>query len=91
VDRAFDVGVKYLFFPYTDPALGLADNSCSATTPWSEDLSVFRPRDARTANGVAAAATGFDLSGILGPVVVAVVVSGVLLLIGLLARSRQAS
>jgi hypothetical protein len=91
VDRAFEIGVKYLFFPHLDPAQGLTDNSCSPTTQWSADLAAFRPTVTRTPGGVAAAETGPDFGGLVGPFAVAVVVSGVLLAVGLLARSRQAS
>jgi len=89
VDRTFEVGVKYLFFPYTDGAAGLADNSCSSTTPWSADMAGLRPADARVSIGGTTPAAGIDFSGILGPIVVAVVVAGLLLVVGLLARSRQ--
>jgi hypothetical protein len=91
VDRTFEVGVTYLFFPLDDAANGLSDNSCSATTPWRQEFSDLRPLDAHAPAGTVAGAGGFDFGGLLGPIVVAVVVSGVLLAIGLLARSRQAS
>ena len=99
VDRTFEVGVKYLFFPYADPGTeplpgavsGLSDNSCTSTTQWSEDLAGLRPSDAHAPSAAPAAAAGFDFGGILGPIAVAVVVSGALLVVGLLARSRQAS
>ncbi|MEO8273039.1 MAG: hypothetical protein ABI620_03150 [Chloroflexota bacterium] len=89
VDRAFEVGVKYLFFPYVDAAVGLSDNSCTSTTPWSEDLAALRPTDARAVTSALPVQTGFDFGGLLGPLAVAVVVAGVLLGVGLLARSRQ--
>jgi hypothetical protein len=89
VDRTFEVGVKYLFFPYVDPAVGLSDNSCTSTIQWSDDLLALRPSDARTSAGVTGTETGFDVGGLLGPLAVAVVVAGVLLAVGLLARSRQ--
>ncbi len=89
VDRTFQVGMKYLFFPYSDGAAGLADNSCTSTTAWSADLAALRPADARVLAGGTPTAAGVDFSGVLGPIVVAVVVAGVLLGVGLLARSRQ--
>lgn len=89
VDRTFEVGVRYLFFPYTDGASGLADNNCSSTTPWSPELASLRPADARVTAGGTPTAKGFDFNSVLGPIVVAVVVAGVLLGVGLLARSRQ--
>lgn len=89
VDRTFEVGMKYLFFPYTDGAAGLADNSCTSTAPWSADMLALRPKDARAPLGGTTTATGFDAGGLLGPIAVAVVVAGVLLGVGLLARSRQ--
>jgi hypothetical protein len=89
VDRTFEVGVTYLFFPYLDPTAGLSDNSCTATTPWMQEYDDLRPSGAHAPLG-ASTSSGFDFSGILGPIAVAVAVSGVLLAIGLLARSRQA-
>ena len=47
VDRFFEVGVKYLFFPYAGEAGDLADNSCTNTVQWSADLAQLRPADAR--------------------------------------------
>jgi hypothetical protein len=91
VDRTFEVGVTYLFFPYDDPTAGLSDNSCTSTTPWKQEFGDLRPSDAHAPAAALAGAGGFDFAGVLGPIVVAVAVSGVLLAIGLLARSRQAS
>jgi hypothetical protein len=91
VDRSFEVGVKYLFFPYVDPAQGLSDNSCTSTTPWSDEYVGLRPASAHAPSAAPATSSGFDFAGIVGPLVVALTVSGVLLAIGLLARSRQAS
>lgn len=92
VDRTVAVGEKYLFVPYLAADGMLADNQCTSTTPWSADLAGLRPAEARVlVGGTAPAATGFDFGGVLGPLVVAVAVAGVLLAVGLLARSRQAS
>lgn len=92
VDRTVQVGEKYLFVPYLGADGILSDNDCSSTTLWFPDLAGLRPADARAPiGGATAAETGFDFSGILGPIVVAVIVAGVLLVVGRLARSRQAS
>jgi hypothetical protein len=90
VDRAFETGVMYLFFPYEDPELGLADNSCTSTTPWTEDLEALRPAVTRTPIGAAPETGGFDLGGVLVPLGVAVIVGGALFLAGLAARGRRA-
>ncbi len=93
VDRTFEIGVKYLFFPYADSEIGLADNSCSLTTPWSDDLVALRPADAHQPLGTSETETGvwFDVGGFVGPLGVALLVGGVLLVAGLLARGRQSS
>ena len=88
VDRAFEVGLKYLFFPYADEAGGLADNSCTNTVQWSADLAQLRPADARQPLGATQAGGGFDVAGVIAPLGVAVLVGGVLLVAGLLARGR---
>ncbi len=104
VDRSFETGIKYLFFPYIDAggeprpgeiigqAGGLADNSCSSTTQWSVDLEALRPADVRAPLGTSTTpetAAGIDLSGLVAPIGVGLVVAVVLLGIGLLARGRQ--
>jgi hypothetical protein len=91
VDRFFEAGVKYLFFPYVDAeGGGLADNSCSNTVPWSADLAPLRPADARPPVGATENAEAFDVGGLLAPLGVAVLVGGLLLVAGLLARGRTA-
>jgi hypothetical protein len=90
VDRAFETGVTYLFFPYVDSEQGLADNSCTSTTPWTEELAALRPADARPPIGAEAEAGGFDPAGVLVPLGVAVIVGGALFLAGLAARGRRA-
>ena len=90
VDRAFEPGVTYLFFPYADEELGLADNSCSPTTPWTDDLEALRPAVTRVPIGAEPEAGGFDLGGVLVPLGVAVIVGGALFLAGLAARGRRA-
>ena len=90
VDRFFEVGVKYLFFPYADETGGLADNSCTNTVQWSADLAQLRPADARQPLGATEAESGFDVSDLIAPLGVAVLVGGALLVAGLLARGRSA-
>lgn len=90
VDRSYAVGVKYLFFPYAGEDGALADNSCTNTVEWSADLAQLRPADARQPLGVETAEEGFDLGGVIAPLGVAVLVGGVLLVAGLLARGRTA-
>ena len=88
VDRFFEVGLKYLFFPYADEAGGLADNGCTNTVEWTADLAQLRPADARQPLGATVAEEGFDLAGAIAPLGVAVLVGGALLVAGLLARGR---
>ena len=90
VDRVFEPGVTYLFFPYAETGVGLADNSCTSTTPWTEDLAALRPADSRAPIGADPEAGGFDLGGVLVPIGVAVIVGGALFLAGLAARGRSA-
>jgi hypothetical protein len=90
VDRFFEVGVKYLFFPYANDAGELADNSCTNTVQWSADLASLRPADARQPLGATEAESGFDVVGLIAPLGVAILVGGVLLVAGLLARGRSA-
>jgi hypothetical protein len=91
VDRSFETGATYLFTPSRDADGSLSDNVCSPTTLMSEAVAPLRPADARGPTGAAseAEASGFDFGGLLGPIGVAVIVAGVLLLVGLLARGRQ--
>lgn len=91
VDRAYEVGVKYVFFPYSDADGSLADNSCTNTTQWTAELAALRPADARSPIGATPEASGFELSSVLVPGVVALVVAGLLVGVGLLARGRDAS
>lgn len=89
VDRFFEVGVKYLFFPYADETGGLADNSCTNTVQWSADLAQLRPADARIPP-VETEGEMFDVGSVIAPLGVALLVGGVLLVAGLLARGRTA-
>lgn len=90
VDRTVEVGVKYLFVPYLDIDGVLSDNACTSTMEWSPDLEGLRPADARAPIGGATPDAGSDFGGLIGPFVIALVVAGVLLVVGLLARGRQA-
>jgi hypothetical protein len=89
VDRAFQAGVKYLFFPYADEQGALADNSCTNTMEWSADLAQIRPAEVRQPLGTAEEADGFDLDDVVAPLGVALLVAGALLVTGLLARGRS--
>lgn len=97
VDRSFEVGLKYLFFPFVDPDAGpipdqtggLMDNSCTSTTAWSAELIPLRPADVREPLGATTGEAGFDLGGLVAPLALALLVAGVLLVVGLVARGRQ--
>lgn len=92
VDREFTKGVKYLFVPSSLENGFAADNSCSSTRPWEEALIALRPTDVRgPIGGSPPAQAGFDFGGLLAPLAVAILVAGVLLAVGLLARSRQSA
>lgn len=90
VDRSFQVGVTYVFFPNLDQSTGIfADNSCTSTTELTDDIERLRPADARPPlGGTSTAPTGFDVGSLL-PVGVALAVFAVLLVAGVLARGRQ--
>jgi hypothetical protein len=91
VDRHFEAGVKYLFFSYIDAEQGgLADNSCTNTQPWAEEMTKLRPADARTPVETTSTpeAGGTDLAGLAGPAALVAVVFIALLAIGLVARGR---
>ncbi|HEX6868967.1 MAG TPA: hypothetical protein VF119_09185, partial [Candidatus Limnocylindrales bacterium] len=89
VDRSFQVGATYLFFPYVDPSSGaLADNSCTSTTEWTEDLAKLRPSDARQPLAGEPTSGGIATDWIV-PAGLALAVFGGLLVVGLLARGRQ--
>jgi hypothetical protein len=92
IDRTFEVGTKYLFFPYQDEAGGLADNSCTSTTPWGGELADLRPADARLFPvGPTPEAGGFDVMSVVVPAAIALLVAALLVGVGLLARGRDAS
>ena len=52
VDRVF-TGERYLLFLTKSPGY-FADNACSATTVWTDDLAAFRPSGVAPAPGIAA-------------------------------------
>jgi hypothetical protein len=99
VDRTFEVGVKYLFFPFLEQGepvpgvdlTGLHDNSCSNTQQWDASLLPLRPADARAPLAAPTESSGFDFAGLIAPLGVALVVAVVLLGAGLLARGRQST
>jgi hypothetical protein len=94
VDRSFEAGVKYLFFPYADAEQGgLADNSCTNTQPWAEDMARLRPAGARTPAEATSppGAAGIDVAGLAGPAALVIIVFVALLAIGLVARGRSES
>lgn len=91
VDRAFEVGVKYLFAPGQLENGVAIDNACSPTREWDAGLAALRPATAHPPIGGAALPPqpGFDLVRVLAPVAVALLVVGALFAIALLARGRQ--
>jgi hypothetical protein len=90
VDRTFEVGVRYLFFPSPN-ADGFSDDACSSTMPWSDELLALRPEDARQPIGAAEPDPGSDVGGLVAPIAVAIVVALALVGAGLLARGRQSA
>jgi hypothetical protein len=90
VDRTYEEGVTYLFFPSVAAgSTQMQDSACSNTTPYDNAISDLRPPDVRSPVG-AAGHTGLDLSGLL-PFGVAGLAFVVLLVVGLMARGREAS
>lgn len=88
VDRSFQPGARYLFFPYASEQGDLADNSCTNTMEWSDDLEKIRPASVRQPLGANHEESGFDVGALVAPLGVALLVGGALLLTGLLARGR---
>lgn len=91
IDRSYTVGARYLFVASLDEEGDLADNVCSATTEMGAGDNELRPADFRTPPPTGAANPGVDLSGIVGPGIVALLVAGFLIVAGLVARGRQPS
>jgi hypothetical protein len=90
VDRSYQAGVKYLFFPYAGEEGDLADNVCTNTVEWTADLAQLRPGDARQALPADDGQGTFDAVSLVAPLGVAILVGGALLVAGLLARGRTA-
>jgi hypothetical protein len=90
VDRSFERGIRYLFVLSGGDQGIFHDNACSATTPWEDAFAALRPADAPTqAVEKTENPNAFDISGVVGPALVAVIVALALLGTGLLARGRQ--
>lgn len=92
VDRTFSIGARMLLTLARDEQGNLTDNACSSSTEWNVGLERLRPAAPGTplpnddqADG------GIDVSGVVGPVGVALVVAVLLLAAGLLARGRQSA
>ncbi|NJD28451.1 MAG: hypothetical protein FIA92_09150 [Chloroflexi bacterium] len=92
VDRTYEVGMKYVFFPSVDPeSRALVDNLCTNTTPWQDDYEAVRPAEARPPIGEPSTEpVGFDVASLVPIGGLVLVVSGVLLVVGLVARGREA-
>jgi hypothetical protein len=90
IDRTFEAGQTYIFTLSAASATDLTDNSCSSTQPWAEAMTALRPADSRPPTGQPAAAAN-PFGPIVGIVGVALAVSGVLLVVGLLARGRDSA
>ena len=91
VDRSFTAGARYLFVLSIDERGQLHDNSCSATTEMGAGDNELRPAEFRTPSPVDASDADNDATGIVSAGVVALIVAGVLLAAGLLARGRPRS
>lgn len=91
VDRTYEPGMKYIFFPYVDSeANALVDNLCTNTVQWLDEYEKLRPAEAREpVGGDGAEGVGFDMAAIVPIGVMVLVVAGVLLGIGLVARGRE--
>lgn len=90
VDRTYVVGTRYLFALSVSDG-NLVDNACTATTPADAiDLAGLRPADARSPIGAAGPEhdPGPDLGGVIGPVAVAALVAGLLIVVVAFARRR---
>jgi len=90
-DRQFEVGVTYLFLP--TPIDGrLVDSICSATTPWVEEaMAGLRPPEGLAPEPTPSSQTGpfSALAGVAGPLLVAAIVGGLLIVTVLVARRRD--
>jgi hypothetical protein len=90
-DRQFEVGVTYLFLPTTIDGR-LVDSICSATTPWVEEaMAGLRPPEGLAPEPTPSSQSGLlsALGGVSGPVLVAAIVGGLLIVTVLVARRRE--
>lgn len=80
VDRSWRPGQRYLVMPYVEGGR-LADNSCSPTRPWEDELAQARPDEVRRPTSAGAddggAATASSTPWIVGAVVAVALVGGV--------------
>ena len=87
IDRSWEPGAKYLVFASVVNGK-LADNACSNTQIWSDDLAALRPSDARPAADPSESTT----PGLPGPLLIVVGVVAAVGLVSFLAfRSRPPS
>jgi len=90
VDRSYRAGARYLFFPFADPESGgLADNACTSTTEWTDELARLRPAEVRQPVGASPDASDLDVWSLVPVAGIVLLVFGVLLVVGLVARDRQ--
>ena len=90
VDRTYVVGTRYLFAAGISDG-NLVDNSCSATAPVDTiDLGAMRPADVRAPVGgvLSPGERGPDLAAVAGPLIVAGIVGGLLVLVVVIGRRR---
>lgn len=92
VDRTYEAGLTYVFFPSIDPeSRALVDNLCTNTVVWQDEYETLRPADARSPLGESSGeGAGFDVASLVPAGVVVLVVAGLLLVAGLVARGREA-
>jgi hypothetical protein len=91
-DRRFEVGVTYLFLPASIDGR-LVDSICTATTPWVEEaMAGLRPPEALAPEPLPSSQPGplSMLGDLAGPLLVAAVVGGLLIVTVVLARRREA-
>lgn len=90
VDRTYEVGVKYIFFPLLEDG-SLRDNLCTNTVQWLPEYEDLRPDDWRAPIGEGAGSgDGFDVASLVPMGALVLAVAGMLLVAGLVARGREA-
>lgn len=90
VDRTYEVGMKYIFFPLLEDG-SLHDNLCTNTVQWLPEYEDLRPDEARDPLGEGdGAGDGFDVASLVPMGALVLVVAGLLLVAGLVARGREA-